>query len=409
MLRPVRDAMASDWTNAELATLMTIQFFLSTAAVLIWGFVISKLPFKHLVPSIYAFFSFSFLALYVAVRSTANTELFDKAFFVWISVFSLFHLSVFWSFMSDLFKREQAGRFFGIIAAGASSGAMAGPLIPGLLSDLIGTYNLILISSVMIFLVVPAIVYLQDLKASELHNEEVHADLSSFKIGGNLGQGFKIFFNNPYILSIGIFIILYSGISSFIYYEQKTLLAEFTRSERQTILAWIEFTVNGLTLFTQFFATARIIRRFGLKVTLPLIPVVVAVGMFFLALSPILAFLIPLQVARKVGNHSITRPSREMLFTHVDRETRFKAKPVIDIVAYRGGDMMMGWVFTGLTTGLGAGLAAVSLIGSGMALAWAAIGLYLGRWFDRDESAGELKAHVEELVPQIPNGATDDG
>ena len=385
ILRPLRDAMVSDWTNTGLSTVWSMQFFASLLVVLAYGVVVAKVRFKFLVPAVYSFFSLSFFLFYLAVNHLTNTALLDRIFYLWIAVFSLFHMSVFWSFMSDLCSKEQSKRLFGFIAVGASSGAICGPLLPALFASSIGTYNLVLLSSLLIALMVPAIFYLQRLKVVELQNQQVHADLSEWRIGGNLTQGFRSFFTNPYLLAIGGFIVLYTGISAFVYFEQKELLSAYSRSQRESILGWIEVGVNTLTLLTGLLATGRITTKFGLPITLIIVPFLMILGMLALALSPILTVLVFVQITRKAGNYAITRPAREMLFTHVDRETRFKAKPVIDIVAYRGGDMMMGWLFTGLTTGLGAGLAIVSLVGAGIAVLWCGLGFYLGLWFNRDE------------------------
>ena len=131
------------------------------------------------------------------------------------------------------------------------------------------------------------------------------------------------------------------------------------------------------------FVTSRITTRFGMATTLALIPALLAVGMLVIAFSPVIAVVAGLQVARRAGNYAITRPGREMLFTVVDRETRFKAKPVIDIVLYRGGDMMTAWAFTLLTSVIGLGLGAVAAVGVGIAAVWAVVGVYLGKAYQR--------------------------
>jgi AAA family ATP:ADP antiporter len=154
----------------------------------------------------------------------------------------------------------------------------------------------------------------------------------------------------------------------------------------------MDLAVNTLSIVTGLFVTSRIVGTFGMPVTIALIPFLVCIGLLTLAISPLLGVVIGLQIIRRAGNYSVTRPAREMLFTRVDRETRFKAKPVIDIVAYRGGDMLMAWLFTGLTQFLGLGLAAVALVGAGIAVLWSMVGIYLGRWFERDDadSLGKL-------------------
>lgn len=389
ILRPVRDAMASDWSDAEVSWLWTLNFFISTAVVAVYGIAVTRFRFQFLVPAMYGFFAITFVAFYLLASAYENLTLIDKSFYVWVSVFSLFHISVFWSFMADLFNKEQAGRLFSIIAAGASVGGLIGPTIPSFFSASLGIHNLMLIASAMLLIPIPIIFYLQSLKSSELRNKAEDGHDATAKIGGNPFAGFKMFFSNPYLIAIGLFIFLYTGISSFVYFELKNILAELSRTERTAVWAQMDLAVNTLSIATGLFATGRIVNKFGMPFTIALVPILICIGLAAVAISPVIAVVVGLQIARRAGNYAITRPAREMLFTRVDRETRFKAKPVIDIVAYRGGDALTAWLFTGLTQGLGLGLAAVALLGAGIAALWAIVGVYLGRWFERDDAFEE--------------------
>ena len=384
ILRPVRDAMASDWTDAEVSLLWTLNFFISTTIVAFYGIMVSKFHFRLLVPAMYGVFAGSFIIFYFLGSVFEDRTLIDKSFYVWVSVFSLFHISVFWSFMSELFNKEQSGRLFGVIAVGASVGGLIGPSVTAFFSLSLGTDNLMLIASMMLLIPIPIIFYLQSLKISESNREEYSQTASNRSIGGNPLAGFKLFFSNPYLLSIGVFIFLYTGISSFVYFELKNLLSDLSRPERSVIWAQMDLAVNILAILTGLFATGRIVSRFGMPLTIALVPVMICIGLLVLAISPLLGVVVILQIIRRAGNYAITRPAREMLFTQVDQESRFKAKPVIDIVAYRGSDMVMAWIFTGLTQGLGLGLGAVAAVGAGMAAFWSFIGIYLGKWFERD-------------------------
>jgi AAA family ATP:ADP antiporter len=390
ILRPVRDAMASDWTDAEVSWLWTLNFFISTGVVALYGALVARFPLRLLVPATYGIFALTFLFFYALASISNERTLVDKSFYVWVSVFSLFHISVFWSFMSELFSKEQAGRLFGIIAAGASVGGLIGPSIPSFFSAYLGTDNLLLLASVMLVVPIPLIFYLQALKKPELSSDAMAPDIPPARIGGNPFAGFTLFLSNPYLLAIGLFILLYTGISSFVYFELKNLLSELSRAERTAIWAQMDLTVNVLSIAVGLFATGRIVGKFGMPVTIALIPLLICAGLLIVAISPFLGAVVALQVIRRAGNYAVTRPAREMLFTRVDRETRFKAKPVIDIVAYRGGDMLMAWAFTGLTQGLGLGLAAVAAVGAGIAAVWAIVGIYLGRWFEQGETQERL-------------------
>lgn len=386
ILRPVRDAMASDWTDAEVSWLWTLNFFISTAVVALYGALVSRFRLQLLVPSIYAIFALTFIAFYILASTIVDRTVVEKSFYVWVSVFSLFHISVFWSFMSDLFSKEQAGRLFGIIAAGASVGGLIGPSIPSFFSASLGTDNLMLLASAMLLVSIPIIFYLQSLKSSDLHSEGLAVQPPKVRIGGHPFAGFRLFFSNPYLLGIGVFIFLYTGVSSFVYFELKNLLSELSRTERTAVWARMDLAVNTLSIAVGMFVTGRIVGKFGMPVTIALVPVLISIGLVILAVSPFLGVVVALQVIRRAGNYGVTRPAREILFTRVDTETRFKAKPVIDIVAYRGGDMLMAWLFTGLTQGLGLGLAAVAAVGAGIAALWSIVGIYLGRWFERGET-----------------------
>lgn len=389
ILRPVRDAMASDWTDAEVSWLWTLNFFISAIAVSLYGGAVTTVKFRNLVTSVYAFFALSFFLFYAGTQLVSDRLLIDKAFYVWISVFSLFHVSVFWSFMADLFTKAQSLRLFGFIGAGASTGALVGPSIPTLFAGVMGTDNLMLVATVMLLGTIPIIALLQRLKASDLHNEGQQLATGDLEyIGGNPLAGFTEFVKSPYLIAIGVFILLYTSISSFIYFELKNLLADFTRDERTRIWAGMDLAVNILTISTAVLVTGRLASRFGVGVTLASVPFLICGGMLLVSAAPMVAVVVGLQIVRRAGNYAVTRPGREMLFTAVDRETRFKAKPVIDIVVYRGGDTLNAWAFTGLTQGLGLGLGAVALVGAVIAALWGTVGLYLGGAFNRQQLSG---------------------
>ncbi|QFU77966.1 MFS transporter [Halioglobus maricola] len=386
VLRPVRDAMASDWTDAEVSWLWTFTFFFSAAAVSLYGAAVARLSVQRLVPGVYGFFGLSFAMFYVGTQLAEDRTLVDKSFYVWVSLFALFHISIFWSFMADTFSQAQSKRLFAFIGAGASVGAIGGPAFATLLAGSGSTDAMLLISTVIILAALPLVIWVQRLKQSDLHNKQVHAGAEDFEyVGGNPFAGFAEFIKNPYLLGIGLFILLYTSISSFVYFELKNLMVDYSRAERAQIWAQVDLVVNTLTLLIAMFATGRMATRLGLPFTLASVPMLICVGMLLLMAAPSVAAVIVIQVIRRVGNYAISRPAREMLFTAVDRETRFKAKPVIDIVVYRGGDMLNAWGFTLLTQGLGLGLGAAAGVGAGIALLWAGTGIALGRSFERRE------------------------
>ena len=382
ILRPVRDAMASDWSDAQVSVLWTFTFLFSFIAAAIHGYFVSRIQLRYLVPGIYGFFASTFVCVYILLGSSVNIDWVNKAFYVWVSVFSLFQVSVFWSFMSDTFNKDQSTRLFGFITTGASIGAIVGPAIPALFAENIGISNLLLIASLVLMATIPLIFYIQHLKHVDLGNHDVHADMAMQKgLGGNPLAGYQVFFKTPFLLGIGLFIFLYAGIGSFVYFELKNLMVDFSREQRTQYWALIDVATNTLTIISGMFITSRLASRFGLALTLALVPVCIVLGLLTVALVPLVWMVVALQIFRRAGNYGITRPAREMLFTIVDRETRFKAKQVIDVVVYRGGDVFWGWSFTALTALLGLGVAGVALVGAAIATLWAAVGVFLGRHF----------------------------
>ena len=384
IVRPARDALASEWTRADTSWLWTLTFFVSIVAVSVYGFIISRARFSRIVPGTYIIFALSFVAFYAGSQYVENSIVIDKSFYVWLSVFSLFHASVFWSFMSGTFSKEQAPRLFAIIATGASFGSIVGSAISGFLAQEIGVMNLMLIAAGLLLVPLPIISQLNILKEGDLGNKGLTADLSEAKrLGKNPFAGFKLFFSNPYLVAIGVFILMYVAMSTFVYMELREMLAEFERAERTEILGRIDFWVNIIVVLVAFFGTGRLATRMGMATTLSLIPMLMIGGWLIVAAVPLLGVLYGLQVFRKAGNYAITKPGREMLFTVVDDETRYKAKPVIDIVVYRGGDMVTAWFHTFLKDVLAFGLTGVAIVAAGIATVWALSGSYLGRQYNQ--------------------------
>lgn len=388
ILRPIRDAMSSTWTDAELSTLFTLTFVLSIAAVALYGAACARIRIGRLVPGIYGLFALSFVGFYLVLRSVPGFQGAGKALYVWTSIFSLFHVSVFWSFMADIFNRDQAKRLFGFIASGSSAGAIAGPLLALSLAGSIGGMNLLPLSAALLFVPMGIIALLERMKNSRLHTDDQGArrDFSQ-TLGRNPFSGFMLLVRSPYLLGIALFILLYTSISTLVYFELKNLMAPLDADTRTQLWAGMDLAVNILSIATAMFGTGRLASRFGLGTTLGLVPVMIVAGLLLVFVSPMLWVVVCLQVVRRAGNYAVTRPGREMLFTAVDRESRFKAKSVIDIVVYRGGDMLTAWAFTGLTQVLGLGFGAVALVGAAAAGVWAAVGWLLGRRYERNHAA----------------------
>jgi len=376
--------MSSDWSDAQLSTIWTFTFLISFFVVSLYGYACSKIKFKHLVPSIYGIFALTFYFLFLLTNFFPSLNLINQIFYVWVSVFGLLNISVFWSFMADTYNKEQAKRLFGFIAAGSSLGAFCGPLITILFARTVGSNGLILISATMLFIPVLIAIYLQRIKETDLQNITT-SEFNEQPMGAKIFSGFKELGLNPLLLGIGIFIVLYSGMNTIFYYALKNFLTDIDQATRTQIWAGIDLAVNVLSILTAMFGTGRLASRFGLSVTLPLVPMIITILLFTFALSPMLWTFVGLQIVRRAGEYAITKPAREMLFTTVDRESRFKAKSVIDVVIYRGADVSWGWVYTSLTQLLGFGLAGIAVIGALIASMWSLLAVYLGRNFDKHQ------------------------
>jgi AAA family ATP:ADP antiporter len=382
ILKPIRDALAADWGNVGLSLTWTANFGLSLLAVAAYGVALTWVRFRVMVPAIYAFFALSFFALFVIRGQALDATFVNKGFYVWVSVFSLFNLSVFWSFMTDIFNKTQARRLFGIIAAGTTTGAICGPIITASLVERLGANGLLLMSALLLLTPLAAIPALRRLKVTQLGNADLHADVGGDRaLGTNPFSGFSVLLSDRYLLGICAFILFYVTINTFVYFELQNLTREYSLEFRAQIWSLIEITTNVLTLLTAALITGRIVARFGMSTALALMPGLVVLGIIALVAAPVLVVLAVFQVGRRVGNYAITRPSREMLFTVLDREARFKAKPVIDVVVYRGGDVMTAWLFTLLAEKAGLGLAGIAMVIGVIAFAWGMVAVWLGRQY----------------------------
>ncbi|MFC4353401.1 NTP/NDP exchange transporter [Fodinicurvata halophila] len=388
ILRPVRDQMGIAGGVDNLQWLFTGTFIAMLCAVPAFGWLVARFPRRRFMPTVYRFFIAN-LALFWLLFQWPEAEVHTaRAFFIWVSVYNLFVISVFWSYMADIFTRQQGARLFGAIAAGGTMGALTGPGLTALLADSLGTVNLLLITAVLLEVAVFCIRRLArfDFRsaAERQEGDSEDGETESPPIGGNILAGATAFFRSPHLLGIGAFILLYTFTSTFLYFQQAEIIeSAFDDPDRRTqVFAIIDLTVNLLTLGLQLFVTGRLLQWAGATFGLVLLPVLSAVGFLGLALSPGLIVLVGFQSLRRASNYAITRPSREVLFTAVPTEQRYKAKNFIDTVVYRGGDAVTGWLYAGVGA-LGLGLSGTALLAVPVALIWLFIGLWIGQRHDR--------------------------
>jgi len=375
----VRDALPSDWGDVSLAQQWTYTFMVSTLVVFIYNVFASKISLRHLVPGVVVFFALSFLTIFTAYKAGVEVTFLGKVFYVWSSVFSLFHISVFWSFISQHYTKSASKRVFGFINTGASAGAIFGPLLIILLSHSMSVENILLVTSAGLLLTLPLIAAL-----NRHFDKKEHAEQATLALSSNPFSGFQEFITHKRLIGIAVFIFLFTGVSAFLYFTQKNLLVDFSRMERKELLGSVELATNILTILLGLFATNRLSRKFGMATTLSIIPFIVGVLLLLLSANPAILLVLVLQVARRSGNYAITRPAREILYTAVDREARFKTKPFIDVAVYRGGDVFWIWVVAFLGDGwLDLGLTSILCVGAGVAILWGFVGVFLGRKHER--------------------------
>ncbi|HEX6157363.1 MAG TPA: MFS transporter, partial [Burkholderiales bacterium] len=299
-----------------------------------------------------------------------------RVFFVWISVFVLFAVSVFWSFMADLYSAEQGKRLYGFIAAGGSAGALAGPVLTIGLAEVLGPVNLLIVAALLLEGAVLCAMRL------EVRTETIQNNASA--VGGRAIDGLLMVLRSPYVAGIMLWVALMSVAATFLYFEQAAIVAAASDDPavRTRIFAAVDLAVGLLTLAVQFVATGKLIARFGVGPALALLPLVFAAGFAVLAAAPVLAVVIAFQALQRTANFAISNPAREVLFTVVARDEKYKAKNVIDIVAVRGADAAGGWLFTGLRS-LGMEMRSIPLAAIVIAAACFALAVALGRAQER--------------------------
>jgi len=319
-----------------------------------------------------------------------------RAFFIWISVFNLFIVSIFWSFMADLFRNEQSRRLFGFIAAGGTAGTVVGPSITVMLAVPFGPKNLLLISAallgVSIFCVRRLVRAADDFKRSEAMARSSPEAWGAPKpadetavIGGGILGGITELVKSPYLLGIGLFFLLFTSTSTVLYFEQAHIISATIGDpgQRTRIFAFMDLSVSTLTILTQLIITSRFIKYFGVSAAVSFLAVVTMAGFAFLAWAPTVIMLVGFQIIRRAANFAVTGPSRETLFTVVSREQKYKAKNFIDTVIYRGGDTVSGWAFDGLHGPLGLGLASIAAICVPISALWVGLSWMLGQHQDK--------------------------
>ena len=379
MLRPVRETMGVAGGVDNLQWLFTGTFIASLACLPVFGWLASGVQRRFILPWTYGFFVSNLLLFAVLFTSTPDNLWAARAFYIWLSVFNLLTISLAWSVLADLFSTAQGKRLFGLLAAGASLGGLSGPILGTLLVAPLGHAGLLLLAAAFLLGSVGASLFLQ--RWRQRHPLPAHAERGAARpLGGNPLAGATAVLRSPYLLGIALFVVLLASVSTFLYFEQARIVSQtFTDPTRQTqVFGLIDSVVQALAILTQVFLTGRLARRLGVGMLLMAVPVVMAVGFLWLALAPVFAVFVMVMVVRRAGEYALVRPGREMLFTVLPAEDKYKAKNFIDTVVYRGGDALSGWLKRALDV-MGEHPQLAMLIGAVLAVAWAATGAWLGR------------------------------
>jgi AAA family ATP:ADP antiporter len=349
VLRPLRDDMGIQVGPDALNEVFTSVFLTMLVIVPIFGWLTRRFERRQLLPWLYGFFILNLLGFYeVLAISGDQSPLVARAFFVWVSVFNLFAISVFWSFMADLFDTAQAKRLVGFISAGGTAGALCGPVLTLLLVKPLGAKGLVLVSATLLLVCIGAIVQLRRWAGQRVMPTVQSSPDATFK--GSLWSGLQDVVRSPYLLSICAFLFCYSLLSTLLYFQQAELVPKsFSGSGSRTqALAGIDLLVNVVTLLIQLLAFGPLIQRLGTRFLLVAMPLASLVGYAVLAAVPSLGVLVALGVVRRAGEYAISKPARETLFNVLPPEQKYRAKNVIDTLVHRTGDTSSAWIFKGL-------------------------------------------------------------
>lgn len=392
VLRPVRDEMGLAGGIKNLPDLFAKTFYVMLAVVPLYGALVARMPRKRFIPLVYHFFVVNIVIFWILLTRGIELRTTATVFFVWISVFNLFAVSVFWSFMADIYDSEQGKRLFGFIAAGGSAGALLGPILAASLAEPLGRANLLPIAAFLLECAVFCALRLDTaataFKSGRTSGETVQSAAKSQGMIASWIAGVVLILRSPYLAGIALWVAMLSLAGTFLYFQQATIISALTDdpNKRTAIFARIDLAVSLLTVLVQFIATGKLIKRFGAGPAAALLPLVFALGFVALWATPMLWVVIAFQATQRAANFAISNPAREVLFTVVDREEKYKAKNVIDNVVFRGSDALFARVFSELRI-VGIEPGSISLATVPIAGCWLALSLVLGRAHERRASA----------------------
>jgi AAA family ATP:ADP antiporter len=383
ILRPLRDTMGTVYGVAHLQELFTGTFLLSLVVAPVFAGLASRIRLANFLPWVYGFIALTLLVFYTLFEMNTHDRWIAAAFYVWVSTFNLLTISVFWSLMADILSSAQAKRLFGFIAAGGTLGTICAPSFDLAFVKTLGSNHLLLIAAAG-FAITALLVRVVEMEKRQLVAQHPEAQKTSLdhRIGGNPFDGFTLLFKSRYLLMIALFLLLMTWISTVVYFQLGDLISKdfATRDERTRAYAGIDLATNSIAVIIQLFGTGRFIRRFGVTTGLLLNPIIMLLAFVAVVFSPAFMVLASIQVIRRFSEYAIAKPSRDMLFTAVDQQAKYKAKNVIDTVVYRFGDLTSSWLSAAV---LPFGVAGLAILGVVMCAAWFPIAYLLGKRFER--------------------------
>jgi len=390
VVKPVRDAMGTVYGVAHLQELFTATLLASLVFAPLYSGLASRIKLSSFLPWVYGLVALTILIFYALFASVQYQDRWVAAgFYVWVSTFNMLVISVFWTFMADIFSRTQAKRIFGFVAAGGTLGGIVGPAIATLLATRIGNNNLLLISATGFGATAVLVRMLAHEKQKLLSvGVEVQRTSLEHRLKGSPFDGFRLLLRSRYLLLLALFLLLMTWISTIVYFQLGELITKAfsSREARTQAYGMIDLTVNSIAIVIQLFGTGRIVERFGISTGLLLNPIIMVIAFLAIAFSPVLLILGGMQIIRRVAEYAVAKPTREMLFTVVDQESRYKAKNVIDTVVYRFGDFSSAWVSSLI---LPHGVAGLAIFGAITSAIWFPIAYLLGRRYESVRS-GEI-------------------
>lgn len=408
LLRPIRDTIGIRGDLDKLPWLWTGTTVATLAVTPLFAWVVSRVPRRVFVPWLYRFFAMNLLVFWLLLTflpAGPKNLAAGYAFFIWLSVFNLLSTSVFWGFMADAWTQGQGKRLFGPIGVGGTLGAILGGLVPATMAEWVGPVNVILVSLVSLEVVaqcVRRLVHVFGFDATALDPgprclecgyslaglPEAEGEKRCPECGAiarprpvrepdrNVWAGFVLIAKSPYLQMMVVYMLLYTITSTFLYIEQLTVIKNEVAEEAQRtkLLAWIDVIVNVLTLLTQVFLTGRILTKLGVMAGLLLLPVMTLVGFSLMWRWELLAILVGFQILRRSMHYAVDRPTREVLYTVLSPDAKYKSKAFIDTFVYRAGDLVGAW-----SKALGDRHAvAVGLLGAAAAGLWCGSATLLG-------------------------------